>query len=278
MSPRRRSGRHRIPASCVSRRRGWPPLGASERVRSLPASTTCAEDLKCSCSARTYRVAGLVSESGQPVAGAAVEVIESPGTATVTDASGVYRLYGVAGDVHVRVTKDGYQPKSSGLTVAANLTLDFTLEQVSLSLDFGGLYSLTVTADSCGVAPVDERTRTYDAQVMQDGPNLNVVLSGAQFFTDNDKGHGFKGRVAPDGITFYLSGWDEYVYDGIYFSLVEFLGPSRFLTVTGSVPRLPHGRHLGPSRRHHLRGERSQCRTQLVVQHVAPTSVRAAAE
>lgn len=187
----------------------------------------------------TYRVAGRVSESGQPVAGAAVEVIESPGVATVTDASGDYRLYGVAGDVHLRVTKDGYKPTSTTLTVAANVTLDLTIYQVSLpALD--GLYSLTLTADACGIAPPNESTRTYDAQVTQDGPQLNVVLSGARFATVNDRGHGFNGRIVPDGIAFSLSGWDDYVYNGIYYNLVEVLtegpaGPTKLLTVSGSV-------------------------------------------
>jgi len=185
----------------------------------------------------TYRVAGLVSESGQPVAGAKVEVIESPGAQTVTDASGVYRLYGIAGDVHVRVTKDGYKSTSTSLTVAANLTLDFTIEQVSLTVGLDGPYSLTLTAEECGIAPLNERTRTYDAQVTQDGPQLNVVLSGARFATVNDKGHGFNGRIIPGGITFYLSGWDDYVYNGIYYNLVEILGesPTKLLTVAGSV-------------------------------------------
>src|SRR5689334_22818481 len=101
----------------------------------------------------TYRVTGLVSESRQPVAGAAVEVIESPGAKAVTDASGVYRLYGVAGDVHLRVTKDGYKTTSASLTVAANLTLDFTIEQLSPTVNLDGPYSLTLTAKECGIAP-----------------------------------------------------------------------------------------------------------------------------
>jgi hypothetical protein len=188
-------------------------------------------------SSGTYRVAGVVRESGLPVAGATVEVVESPGTTTVTDALGAYRFYGVVGDIHVRVTKDGYKPVSSTVTVGENETLDFALEPLSPLADVSGLYTLTLTADSCGVAPEAERTRTYDAQVTQDGPQLKVVLSGARFRTQGDRGNGFTGRIAPDGITFNLTGWNEFVYDDIYFSVVEVLAenPPRLLTVSGTM-------------------------------------------
>ena len=188
-------------------------------------------------SSGTYRIAGVVRESGLPVAGATVEVVESPGTKMVTDALGAYRVYGVAGDIHVRVTKDGYKPLFSTVTVGQNQTLDFALEPVSPLADVSGLYSMTLTADSCGVAPDAERTRTYDAQVTQDGPQLKVALSGARFRTQGDRGDGFTGRIAPDGITFNLTGWNEFVYDDVYFSVVEILAenPSRLLTVSGTV-------------------------------------------
>jgi hypothetical protein len=186
----------------------------------------------------TYRVLGTVTERGLPVANATVEVIGSPGSATVTNTLGAYRLYGVAGDIQVRVTKDGYKPQVGNLSVAANQTLDFALEPLSPPDDFGGLYKLTVTADSsCGLAPADERTRMYDAQVTQDGPVLEVLLSGARFATRDQRGNSFTGRVAPDGVTFAFSGWDDYVYWGIYYNLVEILAenPPKLLTVSGTV-------------------------------------------
>jgi len=187
----------------------------------------------------TYRVLGVVRESGLPVAAATVEVVESPGTTTMTDASGAYRLYGVAGDIHLRVTKDGYKPLSIGVTVVANESLDFVLDPALPPANVSGHYSLTLTADSCPpIAPPDERTRTYDAQVTQDGPQLKVLLSGAQFAIRGDRGNGFAGRIAPDGVTFVLSGWDDYVYHGIYYNLVEVLAdddPPKLYTASGTV-------------------------------------------
>ena len=185
----------------------------------------------------TYRVAGTVTESGLPVPGATVDVIESPGTTTLTDASGAYRLYGVAGDIHLRVTKAGYKSQSSSLTVTANQTLDFALEQVSPLPDVSGLYTLTLSVDVCAATP-DERTRTYDALVTQTGPEVKVVLSGARFAVRGDRGNGFTGRMDPDGtVSFILTGWNEYVYDDIYYNIVEILAdePRKLLTISGGV-------------------------------------------
>jgi hypothetical protein len=185
----------------------------------------------------TYRVVGTVTESGLPVPGATVDVIESPGTTTSTDASGAYRLYGVAGDIHLRVTKDGYKPLASSLTVTGNQTLDFGLEPVAPPADLTGLYRLTLSGDSCA-APPDERTRTYDAQLTQVGPAVKVVLSGARFAVHGDRGNGFTGRIDPGGtVSFILTGWNEFVYDDVYYNVVEILaeGPPKLLTVSGGV-------------------------------------------
>jgi len=190
----------------------------------------------------TYRVGGMVKEAGVPVAGASVDVVENADIHTLTDASGSYRLYGVAGDVQMRVTKEGYRARVSRLTVTANESLDFTLERVSPPANLTGIYTLLLAAGPCvyggtiGV-PDNEQTRRYDAVVTQDGPGLKVQLSGAQFATRGDRGDGFKGWIYPDRITFVFSGWDDYVYSGIYYNLVEILAenPSKLLTVSGEV-------------------------------------------
>jgi hypothetical protein len=183
----------------------------------------------------TFKVAGAVREAGLPVPGATVEVVDNPATA-VTDASGAYRFYGLAGDILVRVAKEGYKPQSTRLTVTANQTVDFALEAVSPAQDLRGTYGLTLTAD-CPAATADGRTRTYDAHVTQEGPSLTVVLGGARFATSGERGNSFTGRVAPNGITFVLSGWDDYVYSGIYYNIVEILSdnPPKLLTVSGTV-------------------------------------------
>jgi hypothetical protein len=65
----------------------------------------------------TYRLAGIVSESGGPAAplpDAVVQVTAGTGTGLgmTTGADGRYRLYGVAGQVDLRVTKPGFQPRA----------------------------------------------------------------------------------------------------------------------------------------------------------------------
>jgi hypothetical protein len=190
----------------------------------------------------TYRVAGTVKEAGFPVRSASVDVVENPDIHTLTDASGNYRLYGVAGDVQMRITKEGYTPLVSRLTVTENESLDFTLDRVSPPANLAGIYTLMLAAGPCtsggavGV-PDDERTRRYDAMVSQDGPQLQVQLSGAQFATRGNRGDNFSGWIDPDRITFVFTGWNDYVYSGIYFNLVEILSqvPSKLFTVEGEV-------------------------------------------
>ena len=190
----------------------------------------------------TYRVAGTVKEAGVAVASASVDVEENPDIHALTDASGTYRLYGVAGDVHMRVTKEGYTPLVSRLTVMANESLDFTLDRVSPPANLAGIYTLVLAAGPCTSGPPigvpdDERTRRYDAMVTQDGPQVKVQLGGAQFATRGDRGDGFSGWVYPDRIAFVFSGWNDYVYSGIYYNFVEILSqmPLKLFTVEGEV-------------------------------------------
>ena len=69
----------------------------------------------------TFRLTGTVTEAGVglPIAGARLEVIASPPSplVTFTDGGGRYRLYGVAGDIQLRVTKEGYPTHSEPVVV-----------------------------------------------------------------------------------------------------------------------------------------------------------------
>jgi hypothetical protein len=64
----------------------------------------------------TFKLAGRVRDSIFPVPGADVS---SAGAANTTAADGSYRLYGVAGDIEVRVRKEGYEDASKRLLVAS---------------------------------------------------------------------------------------------------------------------------------------------------------------
>jgi hypothetical protein len=147
----------------------------------------------------TYRLSGTVLESGLPLDRASVVVVEGHGSglATETDALGHYRLYGVRGDVAVRVSKAGYVSVTKAITVTAHDQLDFPdLAQVNAVGTLAGAYTLTLTASSnCPTTsslftpalPDYARRRSYAAVITQNGPVLNVAASGADFLIQNGR-------------------------------------------------------------------------------------------
>jgi hypothetical protein len=128
----------------------------------------------------TFRVTGLVSDSGTAIPGATVDVLNGSRAAmtTQTDADGIYRLYGLSGAIELRVRALGYPEQVRALTVTDGARYDFALPARSQS---NGSYRLTIAADatacpSTGRNPWPEglRVRTYDATVTQTGSDLAV--------------------------------------------------------------------------------------------------------
>ncbi len=74
----------------------------------------------------TYRLTGVVRKDGEPIDGARVEITSGAGTGlfAITD-NGRYRIYGVAGDTQVRVTRPDSEPAVRSLDVNTNQSLDF---------------------------------------------------------------------------------------------------------------------------------------------------------
>jgi hypothetical protein len=82
----------------------------------------------------TFLLTGIVSDGDVPVGGATVTVTAGQGaglSASTSVYDGSYLLYGVAGDVRVQVSKDGYATAIRTLTINSNGTADFTLAQSS---------------------------------------------------------------------------------------------------------------------------------------------------
>jgi hypothetical protein len=190
--------------------------------------------------AGTYRLTGLVRESGLPVAGATVAVTAGQGTglSAVTNQSGQYRLYGVVGSVDVQVSKAGYASVTKTLAVSSNSLLDFPdLTQTGPIVSLSGTYTLSLTASTaCGpgtYALSDQaKRRSYTAVITQNGPALQVTLSGADLLMLNGHGNSFSGRVQPDGVKFEVAG-DYYYYSE--FDVLEKLQPDQVLTFIGEV-------------------------------------------
>ena len=185
----------------------------------------------------TYRLTGTVTESGLPVWGGRVTVIAGTGTglATSTDENGSYRLYGVAGDVQVQVTDQGYVPLTKSAQVTANAVLDFPeFTQVNTQPAFNGSFLLTIQAgEVCATIPAADRTRTYTAVVTQNGPALHISLSGATFFLHNGYGNYFTGRFQPAYLTFAFGSPYYYELEGP--DVVELVAPDRVLAIDGFV-------------------------------------------
>jgi hypothetical protein len=200
--------------------------------------------------AGTFKLVGTVLEAGAPswpVRGALVEVTTGVGERlnARTDESGTYRLYGVSGEIGLRVTGDRYQPATRSLVVSNHgTTYDVELPLAVPPPDMSGVYTLTITAAaSCGVGlgqehvPEEARVRTYQANVRQNGSRAEVTLSGSTLGR-----HIFFGRVEAGRVQFSLGEWD---WNDFYTPLItEQLPSSRWLGIEGFVTAPVSANHL----------------------------------
>jgi hypothetical protein len=189
----------------------------------------------------TFRVTGVVTDSGIPVVGATVDLLDGSRAAmtTQTDAQGIYRLYGLSGPIELRVRATGYPEEVRRLTVTDDAQYDFALPPTPV---LSGAYDLTITADSAAcppsarnALPADLRVRTYDATITQTGPQLTVKLKGASLTAGS-----FSGTVSGNVATFDIRGISSsFYYYYLYFDrsldLVEQLSPSGFLVISGKA-------------------------------------------
>jgi hypothetical protein len=192
---------------------------------------------------------GAVKEASFPVSGARVEVVGGSfaGRSTATDATGFYRLYGVAGDLQIRVSAADYVSQTTRVNVEPLATprrdqiLNFNLTPSGRQLTLAGNYRATLTASStCGATfPADAAVRNYLATVNQDGSGLSVVLSGAEFgtITRGVAGNRFDGRARPDAVELTVGSMTYSFYYGSYLTwgIVERIipppsGPWGFVT------------------------------------------------
>jgi hypothetical protein len=187
--------------------------------------------------AGTFRLSGIVRDTGAQVNGARVEVTAGTGRGlTATTFGGTYYLWGVAGDVEVRVTRDGFQEQRKRLVVTTHQELDFDLILTHPRAEVAGTYTLSVVADAaCRAAlPEEARIRNYRAVVRQDGRRLTVTLEGSTFYRHpNGQAHNsFDGTIEADQVTFLIHPVIGYYY---YYlpSVIEELSPTSFFQISG---------------------------------------------
>jgi hypothetical protein len=145
--------------------------------------------------AGTFRLSGVVRGLGGFLDGALVQVTAGIGAGlSSSTAGGTYRLYGVAGNIQVTVSKTSDVPATQALTVDSNTVLDFDLVTVNPPPDLVGTYTLRITADpGCatagdGALPAIGREREYTATIQPSGGNgIRAGLSGANFLPNSTK-------------------------------------------------------------------------------------------
>jgi hypothetical protein len=194
----------------------------------------------------TFRLTGVVNEvegTTVPVPGARVDVTSSGGNSlsTTTGDDGAYRVYGVAGDTQIRVTKNGYQVSARQVSIQDHGIQNFELQITNPRIDVSGSYTLTLTAaDSCrGRLPDEALRRTYAATVVQRGARLETTLTGGTFAINRTgRGGSFLGRVEPTLLAFTLNLQPYYNYypyvPSYYPDIVEQL-TAGYLVVSGTV-------------------------------------------
>jgi hypothetical protein len=191
----------------------------------------------------TFRLAGTVQDSGFGLENVTLTVISGVGEGLTTRsaADGAYAFYGVSGPVRIQLKKDGYLNDVEQFDVSANRTQDFVLVPERPRKDYGGTYTLTVSAGepcrSLNVLPEEGKRRVYTANVTEDGGRLTVTLTGADFIVTNGYGNWFLGFVdASDGLTFPIGvtfDFYYYYYNG-HLDIVERFR-STALSISGNV-------------------------------------------
>jgi Bacterial Ig-like domain (group 2) len=192
----------------------------------------------------TFRIVGLVTEvdgPSSPVIGATVAVASGVGAGltTSTGDDGRYKLYGLAGDVELQISKNGYHTHVQQYRADHHAILNAQLRLVNARRDLSGAYTLTIAAaDDCRFQlPEELRVRNYRALVTLTGNQLDVRLEGATFaLAASGQGDKFRGRAEAGELLFMMGGYEAYAY--FYYKLnygdiVEQLTDSSFLVVSG---------------------------------------------
>lgn len=188
----------------------------------------------------TYRLRGIIGESGsaRTLYRARVEVIAGIGQGlAVTATSNGYSLHGVAGDIELLVSADGYQEVRTRVQVTKHDNLSLYLIPTGPRANVAGTYTLSVTAapECRGVLPPEAAMRTYRAIVAPAGSdNLSVVLENARFFVERSRTFNrFGGFPNPNGASFHLSGPDNYYYSSYGPDVVEQISDTTLFTMSG---------------------------------------------
>ena len=128
----------------------------------------------------TFRLTGQVNEDGLPVTDVLITVTRGVGQGLVatTGFGGQYALFGVAGDVELRASHDGYAPVTQSIVVTGNTTApDFSIHEVSGPPDLSGDWTMSVTRSTACQSASDITSRSYRATISQFGAKATMTLA-----------------------------------------------------------------------------------------------------
>ena len=128
-----------------------------------------------------FRLTGRVTTSGRPVSNAVVEVVAGVGAGIQSFAGPSYALYGVAGDVEVRVSAYGFHPQTRTVTLSDHAIADFDLLPTNGVDKVAGVYALTVSASPVcrELLPERFRERRFDVIITDDNSGVSVTFKSS---------------------------------------------------------------------------------------------------
>ena len=194
----------------------------------------------------TYKLGGRITDEGVPIPNVNVSVSDgsSADLSTVTGPEGAFAVYGAAGRVQLRASREGYVTLTQALEVTQTTIRNLEMVVDRARPDLSGTYALVVSLGTCddraqGVFDTPFATRRYTASLTQTGPNVAVSLGGADFIIQNGKGNHFSGSVDSLGNVTLAIGNPDDLYLTEYPDLAERVTPTTAFIAQGTVRARP---------------------------------------
>lgn len=198
----------------------------------------------------TFRVTGRVTESDGPfpISGARIQARDSSGNgpSTESDGSGFFRLFGVAPDSEIVVSRSGYSESTRHVSIDKHSTVNFEMNLNGPRLRVDGTYTVTLDLTACRDGFRQEYARrVYTAVVQQSGSSVEARFTEPAFAVNSiNRGNLMQGRVEGTGL-FLQADLPFYYYyyygPSSYPLLVERLPDDSRLVISGSATLLESG-------------------------------------
>jgi hypothetical protein len=157
----------------------------------------------------TFKLSGLISGYGSLLDGASVQIVAGVGAGlSSTSVGGIYKLYGVAGDVQLSISDPSYVTITQTVAVSQNTVFDFQLVPLNPPPNLAGTYTLRITADpicaadAAAALPSSARERDYNASIEHLGGQSQLVASVSGGHFDSASNNKLYGSLTAEGATF----------------------------------------------------------------------------